>query len=127
MRTGDCSCEIASCCAQTRTDGVSTVLAARNWKNSRRLAFMPPEISKKIAKPKCQTPNPNFQVGISWDLEFGIWDLGFTSESRRQIELKHPAAARTLERTREVELSDRVSEQVDTECRSGGRHALPAA
>src|SRR5258705_3730892 len=43
------------------------------------------------------------------------------------MELKPPPAARPLERTRDVELSDRVSEQVDAERRSSRRPALPAA
>src|SRR5258705_6254515 len=43
------------------------------------------------------------------------------------MELKPPPAARLLNRTRDVELSDRVSEQVDAQRRFRRRHALPAA
>jgi hypothetical protein len=33
----------------------------------------------EIPNPKSQTPNPNFEKlpAWNWDLELGIWDLGF--------------------------------------------------
>src|SRR5258705_13580361 len=81
-------------------------------------------LARNRSTPNLQPPTPRRIV-----LGVGNWELGVgsSSEARSQIELKDPAAARTLDRTREVELSDRVSEQVDAECRSGGRLALPAA
>src|SRR5258705_12693703 len=79
-------------------------------------------LARNRSTPNLQPPTPKADCLGSWEL-----GVGSSSEARSQIELKDPAAARTLERTREVELSDRVSEQVDAQCRAGGRHALPAA
>ena len=48
-------------------------------------------------------------------------------ESGRQVELKHPALAGSLERSREIELSDRKTPHVDAERDAGRGDAFPRA
>src|SRR5205814_4217269 len=57
----------------------------------------------------------------------GAADFGeeATLESRRQIELEHPAAARPLERMREIEFADREAKQVHAQRDAGAADALP--
>src|SRR5207253_391029 len=49
------------------------------------------------------------------------------SESRRQIELEHPALARTIERPRKIELADGIAEQVCAQCDACAADAVAGA
>src|SRR5689334_15889330 len=122
--TPGCSCETASCCAKARIDGVRTVEAARNWKNSRRFDCMGREATTKAFR---QSRSTRRTSGSSCAPCVCARRAPSWLEARSQIELEYPATPRPLERTRDVELADRVSEQVGAERDACRRHAAAAA